>query len=289
MKDLLNYKLFELSTFSMTITTILNIVGFTVIVFTVLYFIKKTIFKTHIFDIAKKFSIYSLIKYIILVIASVIFLQILGFNLTVLLTGSAALLVGVGLGLQNLFSDFISGIILLIDSSIKVNDIIDINGLVCQVQQINLRTTRVLTRDDKYIIVPNSDLTRNQVINWTHSDITSRFDVKVGVDYSSDVLLVMEILKRAVEPQTGILNEPAPFVRFENFGESSLDFSIIFWSNEVFRVENIKSEIRVRIFNLLKENNITIPFPQRVVHQSQGESQRERETPRESKTQRETK
>jgi small-conductance mechanosensitive channel len=81
--------------------------------------------------------------------------------------------VGIGLGLQNLFSDFVSGIILLVGSSVKVNDVIELNGLVCTVQEINLRTTTVLTRDDKYIILPNSDLTRNQLINWTHSDLAS--------------------------------------------------------------------------------------------------------------------
>jgi small-conductance mechanosensitive channel len=90
----------------------------------------------------------------------------------------SALLVGIGLGLQNLFSDFISGILLLLDS-VKVNDVIELNGMVCVVQEINLRTTTVLTRDDKYIILPNTDLTRNQLINWTHSDL-ARFEVTVG-------------------------------------------------------------------------------------------------------------
>jgi small-conductance mechanosensitive channel len=196
----------------------------------------------------------------------VIGLQILGFNLSVLMAGSAALLVGIGLGLQNLFSDFVSGIIILVDSTVKVDDIIEINGMVCQVQEINIRTTTVLTRDDKYIILPNSDLTRNQLINWTHSAISSRFEVSVGVDYSSDVKLVMKILKEAVDKQKGVLKMPSPFVRFTDFGDSSLDFSIIFWSEEVFRVENIKSEMRIRIFELFNSNNITIPFPQRVVH-----------------------
>ena len=193
-------------------------------------------------------------------------LQILGFNLSVLVAGSAALLVGIGLGLQNLFSDFVSGIIILIDSTVKVDDIIEMNGMVCQVQEINIRTTTVLTRDDKYIILPNSDLTRNQLINWTHSAISSRFEVGVGVDYSSDVKLVMKLLKEAVDKQHGVLKNPDPFVRFINFGDSSLDFSIIFWSEEVFRVENIKSEIRIRIFELFNSNNVAIPFPQRVIH-----------------------
>jgi small-conductance mechanosensitive channel len=174
--------------------------------------------------------------------------------------------VGVGLGLQNLFSDFISGILLLLDSSVKVNDVIELNEMVCVVQEINLRTTTVLTRDDKYIILPNTDLTRNQLINWTHSDLASRFEVTVGVDYSSDVKQVMQVLKEAVDSQNHVLKQPSPFVRFTDFGDSSLNFSIIFWSEELFRVENIKSEMRIKIFELFKDNNITIPFPQRVVH-----------------------
>lgn len=228
--------------------------------------LKKAIYKTSRFDVAKKYSIYSLSKYFILVLASIYGLQIVGFNVSVLLAGSAALLVGIGLGLQSIFSDFVSGIIILIESTVKVNDVIEINGVVSVVKEINLRTTTVLTRDDKYIILPNTDLTRNQIVNWTHENVSSRFEVLVGVDYSSDVNQVMDVLKKVVLTQEGIQKEPVPFVRFIRFGDSSLDFSVIFWSEDVFRVRNIKSDLRVKIFNAFKENNISIPFPQRVVH-----------------------
>ncbi|MEP7252269.1 MAG: hypothetical protein ABI683_07805, partial [Ginsengibacter sp.] len=93
-----------------------------------------------------------------------------------------------------------------------------------------------------------------------------RFEVKIGVDYSSDITLVMKILKEAAIGQEGVLKKPEPFIRFADYGESSLNFSIFFWSVEVFRVENIMSAIRVRISELFKENNITVPFPQRVIH-----------------------
>mgnify|MGYP002663307730 CR=1 FL=1 len=139
-------------------------------------------------------SIFSLVKYFFLVFATLTGLQIIGFDLSVLIAGSAALLVGIGLGLQNLFSDFISGIIILFDSTVKVNDIIEVNGTVSIVQEINLRTTTVLTRDEKYIILPNSHLTKNELINWTHSSVSSRFEVLIGVDYSSDINQVMQIL-----------------------------------------------------------------------------------------------
>jgi small-conductance mechanosensitive channel len=266
MKKILNYTIIEFGNFDVKVSTLITLTIFIFLVSSVLYVIKKAINKTSKIDVAKKYSIYNLIKYFLLVISIVISLQILGFNISVLIAGSAALLVGVGLGLQNLFSDFMSGIIILVDSSIKVNDIIEVNGLVCTVQEINLRTTTVLTRDDKYIILPNSDLTRNQLINWTHSNISSRFEVSVGVDYSSDVNLVMKILKDTVDRQKGILKKPEPFIRFTDFGDSSLNFSIFFWSEEVFRVENVKSELRVKIFEEFNANKITIPFPQRVIH-----------------------
>lgn len=267
MNNIFNYTLFHDSDFNIKVISIIKLIVFGFIVLVVLKIIKKTIYKIDKIDIAKKYSLYNLLRYIVIVISILVGLQLFGFNLSVLVAGSAALLVGIGLGLQNLFSDFISGIILLVDSSIKVNDVIQVKDIVCIVKEINLRTTTVLTRDDKYIILPNSDLTRNQLINWTHSERSSRFEITVGVDYSSNVAQVMQLLKQAVDSHHEVLKEPCSFVRFTDFGDSSLNFSVVFWSEELFRVENIKSEIRIKIFELFTENSIVIPFPQRVVHQ----------------------
>jgi small-conductance mechanosensitive channel len=266
MNKILKYELVKVGDDVIYLGSVLKLVGFVLLVFIVLVLIKKTIYRSNRIDIAKKYSIYTLLKYFILVLASIFGMQIVGFDLSVLMAGSAALLVGVGLGLQSIFSDFISGVIILIESTVKVNDVIEVNGVVSVVKEINLRTTTVLTRDDKYIILPNSNLTTSQIVNWTHDNVSSRFEVLVGVDYSSDVNQVMEILQKVVLTQEGIQKEPKPFVRFIRFGDSSLDFSVIFWSEEVFRVRNIKSDLRVKIFNAFKDNNISIPFPQRVVH-----------------------
>jgi small-conductance mechanosensitive channel len=266
MKEVLEYTLIDVGTFSLTVFSLVKFLAYCGVVFVFLLVMKRIIYRPVRMDISRKFAIYSLLKYVVLVVAFIFGLQILGFNLSVLLAGSAALLVGVGLGLQNLFSDFVSGIIILIESSVKVEDVIEVNGLVCKVQKINLRTTTVLTREDKYIILPNSDLTRNQLINWTHSNVSSRFEISVGVDYSSDVKLVMKLLKDAALEHKDVLRSPPPSVRFDDYADSSLKFLLFFWSEEVFRVESIKSEMRVRIFELLRENKITIPFPQRVVH-----------------------
>ena len=198
-------------------------------------------------------------------------LKIIGVDITVLMASLAALLVGLGFGLQNLFSDYMSGIIILFDSSIKVNDVIDVNGTVGQVIKIGLRTTTVKTRSDQYIILPNTKLTSTELINWTHQAGSTRFEINIGVDYSSDIHLVMKLLKKAAIDQDGVLNSPEPFVRFNEYGDSALLFSLYFWADEVFRVENIKSQLRIRLFDVFKSNGINIPFPQRVLYIKQDE------------------
>lgn len=269
MKNILDLSLLKIDNYNLMVYSLVKISILLILVLVFLQMSKNGIYKIKAFDIAKKYAIYRLLKYVVYVLTLAISFQIVGFDLSALLVGSAALLVGIGLGLQHLFSDFISGIILLVDSSVKVGDVLELNGMVCTVQEINLRTTTVFTRDDKYIILPNTDLTKNQLINWTHYNIASRFFVSVGVDYGSDVNTVLRLLKQVIAEQNGILANPVPFVRLEDFGESSLDFSIYFWSEDVFRVENIKSELRIRLFAILKENNIVIPFPQRVIHTDQ--------------------
>ncbi|CAM4120410.1 mechanosensitive ion channel family protein [Flavobacterium weaverense] len=268
MKEFLKYTLFTFDGFSLQVLAIVKLILWLFMVGILLKTIKSIVYRTSRFDDAKKFSIYTLSKYVIIVFSFMIGLHLIGLDVSLLLAGSAALLVGFGLGMQNLFSDYISGLIILIDSSIKVGDVLEIKGLVCKVQQIKLRTTTVLTRDDKWIILPNTDLTRNQLINWTHSDTTSRFSVSTRVDFSSDVDLVMSIMEQTAQNFDKIRLEPKPIIRFEEFAESSLNFTIHFWSDDVFRIENIKSEYRVLLLKAFNKENIVIPYPQRVIHSS---------------------
>lgn len=267
-KEILDTTLFSIGDTHIKLSAVFAVTIFVIIALLVIKLIKRSVYRSKSLDNAKKYSVFTLIKYFSLVIIIVISLQILGFNLSVVLAGSAALLVGIGLGIQNLFSDYTSGFIILIDSTVKVGDVIEVNSIVGTVQEISLRTTTVLTRDDKYIILPNSLLTRNELINWTHNALASRFEVSVGVDYSSDVKVVMKILQEAAKEEPAVLSAPEPFVRFTEYGESSLNFSVFFWVEDVFRAENAKSKLRVTIFEKLTENNITIPFPQRVMHQA---------------------
>lgn len=269
-KETLNNTLFSVGHTHIRLSSLIALVVFITVVFIALKLIRKSIYSINSIDKSKKYSLYFIIRYIIIVLAFIVSLELLGFSFSVLIAGSAALLVGLGLGIQNLFSDYISGIIILLDSTIKVDDIIEVNGMVGTVKQIHLRSTTVLLRDDKYIIIPNTDLTRHPLINWTHNHnkLVSRFEVNVNADYSSDVELVIKLLKEIAHEQPELLKNPEPFVRLNDFGDSSLKFTLYFWVKDVFRVENAKSNIRIKIINRFREHGINIPFPQIVLHKT---------------------
>ena len=266
MKEFLNNELFEIGGIELKISTLIVFVIFIVVVSVVISLMKRLIYRSNRLSTSEKFSINKILRYVIILVAFIIGLRILGFDITVLLAGYAAVLVGLGFGLQNIFNDFISGIILLLDGSLKVDDIVEVNGRIYVIQEINFRTTTVLGRDENYVILPNSELTKNRVVNWTYNSKVSRFQVDIGVDYATDVLDIMETLKAVARNTPRVLKNPEPFVRFENYGESALYFSVYFYTTEIFRAENIKSDMRVEIFKVLKAKGINIPFPQRVVH-----------------------
>jgi small-conductance mechanosensitive channel len=270
-KEILEYHLFNTKSVEITIGGILMAV--LIVFFNVFFlgymakFIIKHFGKKGTVD-GRQLSIIQLLKYIMWIFTIVICLQILGIDVTFLIASSAALLVGLGIGMQIIFKDFMSGIILLIEGTIKVNDVVEIENQILQVKEISLRTSKVITRDDKIVIIPNHRFIEENVINWTHSDMPTRFVIEVGVDYSSDVKLVEQCLLSTASDHPDIIQEGnyKPFVRFLNFGSSSLDFQLIFWSNNLFRIETTKSQIRFKIAASFKEHQITIPFTQIVVH-----------------------
>ncbi len=212
-------------------------------------------------------SVFMMIKYLAYVLAISIFIQTLGFSITFIIASVSALLVGIGLGVQHFFNDIVSGIVILFDHSIKVGDIIEIEGeLIGEVVETSLRTSKLVTRDDVIMIVPNSMFTSEKVINWSHNSKKSRFSVDVGVAYGSDVRLVEKVLIKVANDHPSIVSIPKPYVFFENFGNSSLDFSLKFYSKQQFRIEPIRSELRFEIDKQFRKNNITIPFPQQDVY-----------------------
>jgi small-conductance mechanosensitive channel len=235
----------------------------------ILWLIKKALYRKRKFRKLEKGSAYALfqiIRYVLWVIAIGLILETIGVKVTVLIAGSAALLVGIGLGLQQTFNDIISGIILLSEQSIKIDDVLEIDGDVVKIQSIGLRTSKGLNTDDISIIIPNSLITTNKVINWSHQTQKTRFRIDVGVAYGSDVDLVIKILEESAFEHPDISDRELTEARLVNFGNSSLDFQVLFFSKNIFRINKVKSDIR-RIINLkFAENNIAIPFPQMDLH-----------------------
>ena len=252
-------------TFSDVLTAVIIIVLARVLLFIIRKVFKRT-FKKQMADLGKVNSVYRVFKYIIWIIAVIVILQTAGVKLGVLLAGSAALLVGVGLGLQQVFRDIVSGIFLLFEGTLKTGDVVELEGVVGIVKDIGFRTTKIESRDNIILIIPNSKFIEENVINWSHIETRTRFYVEVGVAYGSDVELVKKVLLECAEAHHDITDFPAPFVRFNDFGDSSLDFQLFFFTYNAFRVENIKSDLRFAIDNKFRENNIIIAFPQRDVH-----------------------
>ncbi len=217
-------------------------------------------------DKLKFISVFKFIKYMVYVVVVLITLSMAGINITILITASAALFVGLGLALQELFQDVIGGIFIIVDKSLSVGDIIEVDGRVGKVLEIKLRTVRALTRDDKVVIIPNHKFISDIIFNYTQNHKTTRESIKVGVAYGSDVQLVTRILDEIAQLQKGILKNPKPFVLFEDFGDSALLFSLNFYLTDSFIDPKIKSEVRYKIDAKFREHNISIPFPQRDVH-----------------------
>ncbi len=195
-------------------------------------------------------------------------LDLLNVPLTAFAFVSGAVAIGVGFGAQNIINNFISGWILMWERPIKIGDFLEISETRGTVEAINTRSTRIRRIDGVHLLVPNSHLLENTVVNWTLVDRLTRTVVRVGVAYGSPVKRVAELIEQATREQKDVLETPSPLVIFEDFGDSALVFDVYFWINAIgdrdLRV--IRSNIRFRIDELFRESDITIAFPQRDIH-----------------------
>ena len=212
------------------------------------------------------------LNYFIYVVFILIALDNIGVNVTAIFAASAALLVGVGLALQTFIQDIISGVFILADQSVHVGDIIQVDGQIGKVERIQLITTRAVTRDNRVLIIPNHKFMASILYNWTENGTLTRESVAVGVAYASDINRVKEILIETASEHPLILKKPAPLVLFNAFGESALEFELLFSINRSFESNIVKSDVRFAIDKAFRENTIEIPFPQRVIHQSNNTS-----------------
>ena len=266
---ILEFKLISAGQFELRVITLLVILLTIVLTKLLLWVIKKSLFskrKLKKFDEGNTYALYQIIRYVIWVLTIGFLLETIGVKVTLLLAGSAALLVGIGLGLQQTFNDVISGIILLSERSIKLEDVLEVDGDVVKIQEIGLRTSKALNTDDISIIIPNSLITTNKVINWSHQSKKTRFRINIGVSYASDVDLVLKILEESALEHPDIYDRESTEARLTNFGNSSLDFQVLFYSKNIFRISKVKSDIRRIIIQKFNSNNIIIPFPQMDLH-----------------------
>jgi len=264
--DLLNYKFAIGSSVSFTPKTILLVIIVLIITFFLLKVLRKIIFRALSNDTKIKFkSLFSFINYFVYTIVTLIVLQNVGVNLTPIFAASAALLVGVGLALQAFIQDIISGVFILVDKSVLVGDIIEVDGQIGQVENIKLRTTRAVTRENKVLIIPNHKFLTSILFNWTENGIITKEIIEVGVAYKSDPKLVKSILLEIAQSHAEVLDNPSPFVLFKDFGDSALIFQLYISLNSSFSANIVKSDLRYAIFEAFASKGIEIPFPQRSV------------------------
>ena len=266
-KEILNYKLSFSDDISISVKGLLFVILVIILTWIVLKIIKRILTRNLPKEDKAKFNtVFSYGKWIVYLVFLLITLNTIGFNVTGVFAASAALLIGVGLALQTLFQDIISGIFILLDQSVHVGDIIELDGKVGRVEEIKLRTTRAVTIDNKVLVIPNHLYLTNSLFNWTQNGTLTRENVQVGVAYGSNVQLVKKLLLAAANNHPDVIKVPEPLVVFTEFGDSSLNFKLIFTLNDSFKATFPKSDIRFEIDRLFRENNITIPFPQRDIH-----------------------
>ena len=265
-RNFLELVIFETDKFRLEIADLISVLIILFVARLLIWLVKKYFSRKKTdgaLDPGKSYAYTQLISYLVYVVAIVLIIENLGFSITVLLAGSTALLVGLGLGLQDFFRDLVAGFIVLTERTVTAGDIVEIAGNVGQVKDVGLRTTLLLTRDDIVLIVPNSKLIQDNVINWSQNNKVTRFNITVGVAYGSDTEMVKDILISCAKEHPEVIHNQAPSVFFKDFADSALEFSLLFYSKNLFRIESTKSELRFAIDKKFRENGVKIPFPQR--------------------------
>ncbi len=226
-------------------------------------FLKNKILSRFGIDESNREALATLISYFIAALSFIISLRITGFQLEGLAVIAGGLSIGIGIGLQNIVSSFVSGLTLLFERTVKVGDFVEFDGLSGYVKSVSLRSTIIRTREGGDVVVPNSHLVENKVLNWSYDTFIARIDIPVGVSYSSDPVLVTEILFNSAYMEPSVISNPPTQVLFRGFGDNSLDFELRVWVNRIDREPVIRSSLNFIIEYNLRQQGVEIPFPQR--------------------------
>lgn len=256
--NFLDYHLIHTDKYKLTLLQIVATILIIVISIFLYRFIRKVIYKDNRMDIGKKFAISQVIRYLTIFITLLFVFRTLGVNISPVLLGGSAILVGIGLGLQNLVLDFVSGIILLMDKSIQANDVVQIGDIVGRVREIKFRTSIILTRENTMMIVPNSVLTKNHIVNLSYGNNTAKFSISIKVAQDVDVDLLQSILLDVAKNNKDILQDPPPKVDLKTFDGANLKFALQFNTNHIYSVESTKSKMRLDILEELRKHDIKL-------------------------------
>jgi small-conductance mechanosensitive channel len=268
MKELLEYQLLAVGNFSITVWSLLSVVLIYIIARIVIFLSVKffrRFAKRRNMDKGRLFSFLLLLRYFIWTFTIMAMIHAMGINFTFLLASSAALLVGLGLGLRQIFADIVSGVFLLFEGTIEIGDILEVDGMVGKIEDIGLRTSIFRNRDDVILIIPNHKFMEENVVNWSHNNKATRFIITVSVSYESDMELVKKVLLDCVmQHKHTIIDDPnfSPSVRMANFLDHGVLFELLFYSENMFRIESTKSDIRFIVWHAFKQHGIIIPYPQ---------------------------
>jgi small-conductance mechanosensitive channel len=269
LRDILEHQLFQIGSFSLTVFMLLGVIlvwlaGW-LILRAVSRFIRQNKRLLEYSDPGRRHSLYLIAQYIVWLLGLLAVFEILGLRISVLLAGSAAFLVGIGLGLQQIFRDIASGIFLLLEGTIELDDVLVLDGNVVKVMEINLRTSKLLTRDGQTLIVPNHKFITENVVNWTHKDEDpSRFSIQLPVHYENDVTLVKRIIFSAAENHPEVVqneNKHAIQTRMVDIGKGTMTFELLFWTHRKFEAENVKSELRYTIRQDFEKHQVRYADP----------------------------
>lgn len=266
--SILEYQFFSIGEYTFTVTTLLGLVLVWLLTALLLQAIRRVINRgggkiPSFANKGRSMSLYLIAKYFVWTVAIAVMLEIVGIHVSVLLAGSAALLVGLGLGMQQIFRDIVSGIFLLFEGTIEIGDVLELDGKVGRVEEINLRTSKLLTLDGHSMIVPNHKFITENVLNWTHQDtLPSAFRVQVRVAHEANEQQMIEILTASMAAHPDILHDDPlrlQQVRISDFQEKCVVYEVKFWTQKKFEVENLQSDLRFAIQQQLREQGI--PFP----------------------------
>jgi small-conductance mechanosensitive channel len=241
------------------------VVGAKLLISSIGRILKQGVFRKKHIDEGRQEGVIQLVKYAIYLLASLAFLQAAGVQIGLLVAGSAAVLVGVGLGLQQTFNDFVAGLILLFEGSLDVGDIVEVDKTVGRITRIRLRASEMITREGVEWIIPNSKFINANILNWSHSNPQIEFNVRVSVSYDANPQQVVQLLKECAQHHRYVAKLPQPDVEMADFGDSGIVYELIFWTQNTWDVDKTKSDLRFAIMEAFSQHHIEIPYPHLVI------------------------